>query len=93
MSLDLVLQGMMVLLDTTIAVEFLYLVGVLGCGQTIFMTVWRRGTISLSQMKSPASSSWEDEDMKILTICAIVRTSPLMFELGEFSDNRMCAPD
>ena len=41
------------------------------------MRDWQRGTIYLSQMKSPDISASSEEDMTNLMICAMVRTGPL----------------
>ena len=82
----------MVPLDTTIAVEFLHWMGILGCGQTISIRFWRRGIISLGHMKRPASSTSASEDMANLVVCEIVRTIPLMLVTRKFSDNILCIP-
>ena len=44
-------------------VELLRCMGILGCGQNIFMRVCQRGTIYLAHMKRPASSYLAVEDM------------------------------
>ena len=55
------------------------------------MRVRRRGTISLAQMKMPASYALASEEMTNLIIFAIVRIGPLILGAGTFSDIMMCA--
>ena len=92
MSIDFVLRGMMVSLDTPTAVELSHWMGDLGCGHPISVRDWHSGTISLAQMKRPASSASAAEDMMFLMICATVRTGPLYVGAGTFSESIMCAP-
>ena len=77
MSVELVLRGTMVSLVTPTAVELLHWMGVLGCGNPIFMSAWCSGTIYLAMVKRPASSSSEADDMTFLMSCAILSTGPL----------------
>ena len=63
MSIDLVLRGIMVLLVTPAAVDFLHWMGVLVCGHPISMSAWCSGTISLVVVKSPARSASEVDDI------------------------------
>ena len=93
MSIDFILRGMMVSLDTSTAVELLHWMGDLGCGHPISVRDWRSGTIALAQMKMPASSASAVEDMTFLIICATVRNRPLYVEAGTFPERIMCAPE
>ena len=77
MSMDLVLHGILFLLVNPTAVELSYWMGVLGCGHPISMRVCRSGTIYLVIVKRPASLALKADDMKFLTICAMVSTGSL----------------
>ena len=44
-------------------------------------------------MYSAAISASAADAMTVLMIYAIVKTGPLMFGLGSFSDRNICAPD
>ena len=57
MSMDLVLCGMMVSLNTPTAVELWRWMGVLGCGHPISMSACHSGTIYLEMVNRPASSA------------------------------------
>ena len=89
MSNDLMRLTIIVLLHTPTAVVLLVCMGVFGCDQFISMSIWRRGTISLAVMKRAASSDSAADDVTNLIICAIVRTGPLNFGKGSFSDRKM----
>ena len=89
MSIDFVLRGMMVALDTPTAVELLHWMGDLGSGHPISVKDWRSGTIALSQTKSPASSASAAEDMTFLMIYETMRTGPLYVGAGTFSESIM----
>ena len=87
MSITLVFLGMMVALDTPTAVELSHWMGDLGCGHPISVKDWCSGTMALAQMKRPASSASDAEDMMFLMICAKVRTGPLYVGARTFSDS------
>ena len=89
MSVDFVLQGIIVLLATSMTVELSHWIGDWGCGHPIYTSVCRSGTISLAQMYRPASSDSAAEDMTHLIIWEMVRTGPLYLGTGTSSDNIM----
>jgi hypothetical protein len=66
--MDFIRLAMMVLLATPRAVVLSVWMGDFGCGHPIAMRDCRRGTISLAQMKSPASSASVADNMTHLMI-------------------------
>ena len=56
------------------------------------MSVWRSGIIFFALMDSAAISASAADAIDILIICSIVKTGPLSFVLGSFSERNICAP-
>ena len=56
------------------------------------MSVLRSGIIFLAMMYSSAISASAVDSITVLMICAIVKTGPLSFGLGSFSERSICAP-
>ena len=75
--MDFIFLAMMVFLAMPRAVVLSVWMGDWGCGHPISMRDWRRGTISLAEMKRVASSDSAAEDVMNLMICAMVRMGPL----------------
>ena len=57
------------------------------------MSVWRSGIIFFALINSTAISATAADAITVLIICAIVKTGPLSFGLGSFSERNICAPD
>ena len=92
MSMDLVLNGMIVLLVNPTSAELSHWMRVLGFGLPILMRACRSGTIYLEMVKRPASSASEADDMLFLIIFSMVRTGPLWRGVGAYSDIMMWEP-
>ena len=75
--MDFIFWEMMLLLAMPRAVVLSVWMGDWGCGHPILMRDWRRGTISLVQMKRVASLDSAAEDVMNLMICAMVSMGPL----------------
>ena len=90
--MDVILRWMMILLTTPAAVELYIWIGDGGCFQTIYINVWRMGTISLAVMYSAPSSDSAAEDITNLMIWEIVRIALFHLGVGLFSDKNMWAP-
>ena len=56
------------------------------------MSVLRSGIIFISVIYSAAISASAADAMIVLMICAMVKTGPLSFGLGSFSERNICAP-
>ena len=57
------------------------------------MSVWRSDIIFFVVINSAAVSASAADAITVLIICAIVKTEPLSFGLGSFSEWNICAPD
>ena len=57
------------------------------------MSALRSGIIFLAVMYSAAISASAHYAITVFMICAIVKTGPLSFGLGSFSERNICAPD
>ena len=82
----------MVLLVNTIAADLSICIGDLGCGHPIAMSVLRSGIIFLDVMYSDAISASSAEAITDLMTCETVKTGPLSFGFGSFSERKIWAP-
>ena len=64
----------------------------MGWPQPIPMSVFRSDVIFLYVMYSAAISASDADAITVLMICKIVKTDPLSFGLGSFSESNICAP-
>ena len=56
------------------------------------MSVWRSGIIFFAVINSAAIYASAADAITVLIIFAIVKTGPLSFGLGSFSERNICAP-
>ena len=75
------------LLVNPTAVELYVWMGVLDCGHHISINVLRNGIIFLAVMYNAAISASAADAITVLMIWAIVKTGPLSFGFGSFSEN------
>ena len=92
-SVDLVRLVTIVLLVTPKAVELSVWMGYYPWGHFIYMSVWRRGTMSLVVIKIAASSASAAEEMINLIIWMMVIMGLFYLGLGSSSERKMCAPE
>ena len=92
MSANLVALFTIVLLVNPTAVKLSVWMGVLGCVHPISIHVLRSGTIFLAVMYHGSISASADDAITVLIICAIIKTGPLSFGFGSFSERNICAP-
>ena len=92
MSTNLVALCTIVLLVNIIAVKLSVWMGVLAYGNIISINVLPSGIIFLAVMYNADISASAADAITVLMICDSVKTGPLSFGFGSFSERNICAP-